>query len=145
VPYVDLARDLVIPKGEGKRVRGLWQNVTDPEDPNKTYIGPNINYWNLAKALWGSMGLVGQPDLVQPMQFGSILRNVAKFPTKNIGKSVMENVLSKTGTEVVEDWLGRGVYAKNQLTGFRSPYFNKIDDLYMYLRHHVQEFTPRGD
>ena len=79
MPYVDISRDLVAPKGEGKRVRNLWGNVLAPEVPGHTYIGPNIDWFTLAKALYGTMGLLGQPDLVVPMEIKAFHGSPYKF------------------------------------------------------------------
>jgi len=89
MPYVDMASDLVIPKGEGGRVRELWKNIISPQDPGKTYIGPNVNWMNMAKALFGTVGLLSQPDLVAPMQIGPVYHGsgskFAKFADEFIG------------------------------------------------------------
>jgi len=65
--------------GEGQRVRNLWGNVIAPEEPGRTYIGPNIDWVTLAKALHGAMGLLGQPDLAVPMEIKAFHGSPYKF------------------------------------------------------------------
>jgi len=80
------------------------------------------------------------PDPYNPASYlAPIGGSVIKFPTKRIGTRAVEDVINKTGTEVMEDWLGRGTYARNQLTGYKSPYFNEYKDLLNYLRNYLDK------
>ncbi len=71
--YVDMSKDLLFPPGEGQRVRNLWENIIAPQRPGRSYIGPNIDWGTLAKALGGTLGLM-QPELMTPMNIGNIYR-----------------------------------------------------------------------
>jgi len=77
--YTDIGREFFPPIGEPQRVKDLWGNVIAPQDPNRTYIGPNVDWGTLAKALIGTIGLVSQPDLTMPLQIKAFHGSPYKF------------------------------------------------------------------
>ena len=85
--YTDIGREFFPPMGQAQKVKDLWGNVIAPQDPNRIYIGPNVDWGTLAKALAGAAGLM-TPDLGMPLQIKALHgspHKFSKFMDKAIG------------------------------------------------------------